>query len=226
MYRTAVILAGGRGKRLGSYTKTIPKSLLPIQGRPLLDIILCSLSQFGFSRIILAVNHLADLIRSFCQDGSKWNVSIEYIQETEPLGTIGPVQQICNLPENFLILNSDILTDLDYGAFFDQHVREQNLFTISYVEQKKKLSYGILEIENQFLSQFKEKPTVIYPVNMGVYMANKKIVDFIPKKTFFGLDQLLSRLLVLKQPIATCLHQGKWLDIGSIKNYKKSSRFI
>lgn len=226
MCKTAVILTGGFGKRLGHYTKNMPKSLLPIAGRPILDILISQLAEAGFTRFILAVHYLSHAIRSFCNDGSQWGVSIEYVHEKEPLGTIGPIKQISSPPENFLIVNSDILTNFDFAAFYDRHVQNKNLFSIAYFLYQEECAYGILEIEDKKLVGFKEKPKFDYSVNMGIYMANGKILDYIPDRLSYSCDHLITALLHCKQPIAATVHQGTWLDIGSIKNYKKAQNIL
>ena len=116
-----VILAGGKGTRLRPYTWVLPKPLMPIGEHPILDIIIRQLISHGFNHITLAVNHQAELIKAFFGDGDKWNIKIDYSIEDKPLSTMGPLKLIHNLPENFLIMNGDILTDLDFSAFYRNH---------------------------------------------------------------------------------------------------------
>lgn len=221
MSKTAVILAGGLGSRLAPFTLETPKSLLPVKGMPILEIIIRQLVGAGFDRLILAVNHHADLILDFCGDGTKWGCSIESVRELKPLGTIGPIKQISNPPENFLIINSDILTDFDLGGFFDFHVENSHLFTTACFEQVETSEYGVLRIENGALVGFEEKPIRKMSVNMGIYMANRDVLGVIPPDVFFGFDHLVLKLLSQKLTIHTALHRGHWIDIGSIKNYEK-----
>jgi NDP-sugar pyrophosphorylase family protein len=222
MCRTGVILAGGLGKRLYPHTIDIPKPLLKVDGRPILDIILSQLAKADFNRIILALNHQADQLRAFCQDGAKWSLNIEYSQEIKPLGTIGPIKEISSLPEDFLILNGDTLTDLDFRQFFDLHVRKRNLFTVASLQEEDISEYGILEVEKGRLISFKEKPILQKYINMGIYMANRKILEEIPKDTFYGFDDLVLKLLSLKKAVSVFTHRGTWIDIGSLKNYEKA----
>src|SRR5690349_3978702 len=118
MSRRAVVLAGGKGSRLRPYTVVLPKPLMPIGDYPILEVILRQLSRYGFDRVTLAVNHQADIVRAFCGDGSKWGISIDYSLETKPLSTIGPLKLLTDLPDNFLLMNGDVLTDLDIGILY------------------------------------------------------------------------------------------------------------
>ena len=142
--RTAVILAGGLGSRLRPYTVVLPKPLMPVGESPILEVIIKQLSRKGFSRIILAVNHQADILRAYFGDGSRLGVSIEYSLETKPLGTMGPLHLMKELPENFIVMNGDILCDLDFGDFFANHENDNRLFTIAASKREQLIDYGVL----------------------------------------------------------------------------------
>ena len=131
MSKRAIILAGGKGTRLKPYTVSLPKPLVPIGEMPILEIIILQLARSGFDHITLTVNHLADIIRAFCGDGSKWGIKIDYSLEDKPLSTMGPLKLISDLPDNFLIMNGDVLTDLDFGQLYDDHVNAGSIFTVS-----------------------------------------------------------------------------------------------
>ena len=131
MSKRAIILAGGKGKRLRPYTLVLPKPLMPIGEYPILEVVVRQLIASGFDHITMALNHQANIIKAFFGDGSKWNIKIDYSLETQPLGTMGPLRLIEDLPENFLIMNGDVLSDLDYGKFYDNHVASGEIFSIS-----------------------------------------------------------------------------------------------
>src|SRR4051812_15131529 len=128
MSRRAVILAGGKGTRLRPYTVVLPKPLMPIGDYPILEVVIRQLARHGFDRVTMAVNHQAELIKAFFGDGSKWGVRIDYALEDQPLGTMGPLKRIPDLPEHFLVMNGDVLTDLDFGAFYAEHAAADRLF--------------------------------------------------------------------------------------------------
>lgn len=223
MSKRAVILAGGKGTRLKPYTISLPKPLVPIGEMPILEIIIRKLAQSGFDRVTITVNHMADIIRAFCGDGSKWGIKIDYSLEDKPLSTMGPLKLINDLPDNFLIMNGDVLTDLDFGRFYDAHVAESNIFTVSAYTREQKVDYGVLETgSDNKLVNFIEKPTTTYNVSMGVYMASKQILDFIPENQFYGFDHLMLDLIKNQKPATVKVHSGYWLDIGRPDDYEKA----
>ncbi|TAH08227.1 MAG: nucleotidyltransferase family protein [Sphingobacteriia bacterium] len=219
MTKHAVILAGGKGKRLRPYTVVLPKPLMPIGEYPILEVIVRQLVVQGFTHITLAVNHQAELIKAFFGDGSKWGISIAYSLEDQPLGTMGPLKLIENLPDHFLVMNGDILTDIVYADFFNQHVSSGSIFTISSHLREEMIDYGVLETKDNLLTGFKEKPKNTYEVSMGIYMLSKRVLDFIPNNSAFGFDELMLNLLSKNEPVAVNTFTGLWLDIGRPDDY-------
>jgi len=223
MSKRAIILAGGKGTRLKPYTISLPKPLVPVGDMPILEIIIRQLSKSGFDHITITVNHLADIIRAFFGNGEKWNVKIDYSLEDRPLSTMGPLKLIHDLPENFLVMNGDVLTDLDFNELYNYHEKNENIFTVSAFAREQKVDYGVLEIgTNNQLINFVEKPTNQYNVSMGVYVANKKILDYIPENQFYGFDHLMLDLIKEGQPATVKVHSGYWLDIGRPDDYEKA----
>ena len=225
MERRVIILAGGRGTRLRPYTITLPKPLVPIGETPILEIVLKQLVSHGFHRMTLAVNHQAALIRTFFGDGSAWGATIDYSFEPEPLGTMGPLRLIEDFPENVLVMNGDILTDLDYAEFFDWHCRQGATLSICATEREQPVDFGVLTANSEGgLVAFQEKPTLRYLVSMGVYGVNRRVLDWLPKDQAFGFDQLVLGLLEARQPIAVRRHTGYWLDIGRPEDFERAMR--
>jgi len=171
----------------------------------------------------MAVGHQADLIKTFFGDGGKWGIKIEYSLETQPLSTMGPLKLIKNLPDNFLIMNGDILTDFDYNKFYLHHVNRKNIFTIAGYQRNHQLEYGILGInaENKLIS-FEEKPNKPYFVSMGIYMASKEILQYIPQGKAYGFDALMADLIKSGNLAEVYKHEGYWLDIGNPSDYIKA----
>jgi len=220
MSKRAIILAGGKGTRLRPYTVVLPKPLMPIGEYPILEVIVRQLVQHGFDHITMAVNHQAEIIRAFFQDGAKWGVKIDYSLEDKPLSTMAPLRLIRALPENFLVMNGDILSDLNYSELFEDHVRINNIFTISAYMRQQKVDYGVLEMDaSNHLTGFREKPSTEYLVSMGVYMASRRIMDFIPEGKSYGFDNLMLDLLAAGKAATVRKFNGYWLDIGRPDDY-------
>ena len=219
MSKRAIILAGGKGTRLRPYTITLPKPLVPIGDYPILEIILKQLKNYGFEHITLAVNHLAEIIQAFFGDGSKWGLKIDYSNEDKPLSTMGPLKLLQDLPENFLVMNGDVLTDLNYEELYQYHIDNNSLFTISSYTRNEKIDYGVLDINDNKLVNFREKPTYNFDVSMGIYIINRKVLNYIPENTFFGFDHLMLTLLNNMIYPLVKKHDGFWLDIGRPDDY-------
>ena len=166
----AVLLAGGKGTRLRPYTTSLPKPLVPLGEQSIVEIVLRQLAARGFARATLAIGHLGHLIEAVVGDGSQWGISVDYVTEDEPLGTMGPV--VANLdrfPDQFLVMNGDVLTDLDYAAVLEHHVRQAPALTIATYRRRVPIDFGVLETDEDRVVAFREKPTLDYTVSMGVY---------------------------------------------------------
>ena len=223
MTKRAVILAGGRGTRLRPYTVVLPKPLMPIGEYPILEVVIRQLAARGFDHITMAVNHQAELIRAFFGDGAKWNLRIDYSLESEPLGTMGPLRLIRDLPEHFLVMNGDILTDLDFATFHDAHVAEDRHFTISSYAREQKIDYGVLVSgEDRALKEFREKPVTPYEVSMGVYMVSRRVLDLVPEGRPYGFDGLMHDMLASGRRVDVRRFEGYWLDIGRPDDYMQA----
>jgi NDP-sugar pyrophosphorylase family protein len=224
MSKTAVILAGGKGTRLRPYTVAIPKPLVPIGDYPILEIIIRQLKRHGFTEIVMTVNHLAELIRAFCGSGERWGVSIRYSFEDEPLGTMGPIRLIRDLPKDFLIMNGDVLSDLNFARLFDFHCSQSKIFTIASATRTDVCRYGVLEVDDKAsLVGFREKPAFKYQVSMGVYIANRAILDVIPTERPYGFDNLMLELIQRETPAGVWKHEGEWLDIGIPDDHQRAT---
>ncbi len=221
--KRAVVLAGGKGTRLRPYTVTLPKPLMPIGEYPILEVIVRQLRKEGFEWITLAVNHQADLFRAFFGDGSKWGLKIDYSLESKALSTMGPLKLIEDLPEHFLVMNGDILTDVRYGEFLAAHIEEDRLFTISAAARNQRIDYGVLKTTAEnVLCGFEEKPSIPFLVSMGVYAVSRRVLDVIPVDQAFGFDDLVLGFLAEGERVVAVPHDGYWLDIGRPDDYERA----
>jgi NDP-mannose synthase len=227
MEKRAIILAGGRGTRLGPYTTVLPKPLLPIGERAILEVVVRQLSDFGFTRVTIAVGYLAHLVRAVMSDGTDYGLTIDYQEEKEPLGTVGPLATIDELDDSFLVMNGDVLTALDYGKLLEVHRQSGNVLTIASHRRVVRTEYGVLHIdsgsgETKPIVGFDEKPELPYVVSMGVYAMEPHALDYIEPEKHFDLPELVLKLIDAGEPVGSYLFDGYWLDIGRHEDYEKA----
>jgi NDP-mannose synthase len=227
MARQAVILAGGKGSRLGPYTTVLPKPLLPVGDRAILDIVVHQLRDCGFTDITLAVGYLAHLVRAVMGDGSNHGVRIEYHEEVEPLGTVGPLATIERSNGPLLVMNGDVLTALNYADLVDIHSEQGNLLTIASHRRIVRADYGVLHLDEsegdvRQVTGFEEKPEMPYVVSMGVYVLDPRAIDYIEPGQYLDLPDLVLRLIDAGEPVGSYLYDGYWLDIGRHEDYERA----
>jgi NDP-sugar pyrophosphorylase family protein len=224
----AVILAGGKGTRLKPYTTVIPKPLVPVGEKAILEILLGRLKKSGVDEVILCVNHFAEIIQAFFGDGSRHGLRIRYSTEERPLGTVAPIKLIRELPEAFLVMNGDLLTDLDFRNLYDEHLRSGRVLTVSTYHRTSKIDFGVIDMDKESLTMtgFMEKPEYDFEVSMGVYAMNRRALEFVPEETPFGFDNLMLTLLEHKEPVGVYPYDGYWLDIGRPDDYEKANEDI
>jgi NDP-sugar pyrophosphorylase family protein len=219
----AIILAGGRGTRLRPYTLTLPKPLVPLVDTPIVEIVIRKLANAGFDVVTLAINHMGELIKAYFGNGDRWGLTMRYSLENEPLGTIAPLRLIPDLPENFLVINADVLSDIDLAKFLADHIASQVIFTIGATSRDQILDYGVLGVSDGRLVGFREKPKVSQLVSMGIYAVNRRVLDHIPAEGPFGFDELMLKLISVDQAVNVVRHDGYWLDIGRHDDYERAT---
>lgn len=220
----AVILAGGKGVRLAPLTEVIPKPLVPIGGMPILEIVIRQLKNQGFRRITLAVGYMADLIKAYFQDGSKWGLKIEYSYEPEPFGTAGPLSLITGLEETFIVMNADVLTDLDYRDLVKYHKGRGAIATVSAYERQVKIDLGVIIKDGDGrIKDYLEKPTSSHLVSMGVYVFEPQILKFIQGSGYLDFPDLVKRLIRSGRDVNYYPFSGYWLDIGRHDDYAQAA---
>ena len=219
----AIILAGGKGRRLMPYTTVLPKPLMPIGDYSILEVILRQLKHAEFSKITISTGYLHELIHSYLNSKKTLGLEISYTHEETPLGTIGPLRLIKNLDDTFLVMNGDILTDIKYKALVAEHQKKNAIATVATYQRDVNIDFGVLEKNNENrIIAFREKPTYHFDVSMGIYVFSKKILDYVPTGEPFGFDQLMYALTETKAPVFSYPHSGYWLDIGRPDDYARS----
>ena len=224
----AVILAGGKGTRLKPYTSVIPKPLVPVGEKAILEILAGRLKKSGVDEVFICLNHFAEIIKAFFGDGSKFGIRIHYSIEEKPLGTVAPIKLISGLPEDFLVMNGDLLTDMDFQALFDHHLQHNAKLTVSTFQRRTKIDFGVIDVDpvNLYATGFHEKPEYTFNVSMGVYAMNRSVLKFIPDHQPFGFDDLMLALLEQREEVKIFPYSGYWLDIGRPDDYEKANEDI
>jgi NDP-sugar pyrophosphorylase family protein len=220
----AVVLAGGKGTRLRPFTHVLPKPLLPVGERPILDVVLSCLARDGCTRATIATGHLGHLIELFCGQGEKWSLELDYFREGHPLGTVGALVHLDPRPqERFIVMNGDVLSDLSFQALLDDHDASGADLTIASFRRRVRDELGILEHDaDSRLVAYHEKPEHEYLVSMGIYVLEPHTLDLISPE---GMDfpSLVQALLDRNRPVHTCTHDGYWLDLGRPDDYARAN---
>ncbi|WP_437806095.1 nucleotidyltransferase family protein [Sorangium sp. So ce1078] len=220
----AVVLAGGKGSRLRPYTALIPKPLMPIGDHTIVEILLRQLARAGVTDVVMCVGHQAALIEAVVGEGARYGLRISYQREETPLGTVGPLRVIeRDLPERFLVMNGDILSDLDFAALHGTGESAGAPLTVAVCERASKIDLGVLDLgpEGRVVG-FREKPTYTFWVSMGIYAMSRDVLRFIPEGRPFGFDNLMHALLDAGEPVATFPFRGHWLDIGRSDDFAEA----
>jgi NDP-sugar pyrophosphorylase family protein len=219
----AIILAGGKGRRLLPYTTVLPKPLMPIGDFSILEIILRQLIKAGFDDIVISTGYLSELICAFINSREDLNGSIRFSHETTPLSTIAPLKQIKDLNDNFLVMNGDVLTDLDYITLYNYHKNLGGIATIATYSRDVHIDFGVLHLDpTNKIKNFVEKPTYHFDVSMGVNIFEHAILDFVPEGLPFGFDDMMYSLTKEQSSVYSYQHQGYWLDIGRPDDYNRA----
>lgn len=225
--KRAVILAGGLGTRLRPYTAVIPKPLMPVGDRPILEIVLRQLRRHGFDRVTIATGHLAQLIEAFFGDGSNLGLKIDYYREHEALGTVGALALIDDLDQSpFLVMNGDVLTDLDYDVLYRQHLDSAAAATIAVTQRTIQISLGVMHFKDREhedrVTDYIEKPTIDYEASMGVYCFAPRAVRHIDAGLRLDFPDLILRLIAAGEVVNAWRPDAYWLDIGRHDDYEKA----
>jgi NDP-sugar pyrophosphorylase family protein len=221
----AVILAGGKGVRLRPYTTSIPKPLVPIGDEyAILEIIMRQLADYGFKSVTLAIGHLGHIIRAYVGDGQQWGLEVAYQTEASPLGTIGPLLLMRDdLPDEFLVMNGDILTDLDMGEVVRSHQASGSALTVATYARQVKIDFGVLSATGGRIVAFEEKPTIDYRVSMGIYALSRSTLDTYEPGKPLGFDELVLDQLAKGEHPNEYRFSGHWLDIGRPDDYDRAN---
>jgi dTDP-glucose pyrophosphorylase len=219
----AVIMAGGRGTRLRPQTDNMPKPLLKVGDKPIIEHNLLHLSKYGIDDFWISVNYLGEQIENYLGEGNKYDVKIKYIWEDQPLGTIGAISKIHNFHhEHILITNSDILTNLNYEDFYLDFLENDADMSVVTIPFEVNVPYAVMETSSNRVLSFKEKPTYTYYSNGGIYLVKRSVLDLVPQDTFFNTTDLMDKLLQEGGQLISYPTRNYWLDIGKPEDFKRA----
>lgn len=218
----AILLAGGRGVRLRPLTAVFPKPMVPLGHMPIIEILLTKIKNAGLKDVTVSTGYLAELIMALCGDGSKYDLDIDYVKEEEPLGTAGPLGLIDELPENFIVMNGDLLTTLNFGKMIDFHKENDADVTIATFKRDVKIDFGVVDRDGAVFKGFKEKPTYHFDVSMGFNILSKRVLQHVKKNEYLDMPDLI--LKVHESGGKVCCYQEDcyWLDIGRMDDYAQA----
>lgn len=221
----AIILAGGLGTRLKPFTEIIPKPLLPIGEKAVLEHQIEHLKKFGFDEIYLATNYRSEYIERFLGDGSKYGVKLHYSKERDPLGTAGPIKLLeSELSEPFVVMNGDILSAIDFGKFYASAVKSEAQLMLAIKRVVMPFAFGNIMFEGDRVTGIEEKPDIVTYALAGIYVMKPSLLGLIPANTYYGVDLLIKEMLKRRLPVAKYDLHEYWMDIGSVEDYEKAQR--
>ena len=222
----AVILAGGKGARLRPLTVSIPKPLVPIADKPILEIILDQLKWYNFDDITICVGYLADFIKSYFNEGRKHGVKISYSHETAPLGTAGALSILDkkDFKDTFLVINGDTLTTLNFKDFLEEHKKHKSIISMFIKKYKEKSRLGVIKVNsNNMIVNYIEKPEDEVLVSTGIYLMEPEVFDFIKPNTALSMPELINILIKEKKNVYGYITDDYWADIGIPEDYEKAN---
>ncbi len=216
-----VVLAGGRGTRLAPYTSILPKPLMPVGDRSILEVVVGQLEDAGIVDINFCVGYLAHLIEAVFDNRKNGHVNITYVREQDALGTAAPLRLVEDLVSTFLVMNGDVLTTLDYQDLVRYHREQGNLLTIATHSRRIKIDYGMLHLDvSSRVRGFEEKPEVVSPVSMGIYVMEPDVLHHIPEGEYYDFPDLVKALLEANEQVGAYIYDGLWFDIGRQEDYE------
>lgn len=218
----AVILAGGKGTRLIPISSVLPKPLVPLGNKPILEILIRQLKNQGFDRITLAVGHLSHLIKAVFGDGSHYGVKIDYSEQKKILGTAGPLTLVENLDDDFLVLNGDLLTNISFKKMFSVHKKNKADVTVGVYQRLEKIDLGIVEVKNGKVTKYIEKPTHSFDVSSGIYVVSPKAAQKLKYNQYCDFPNFIISLIKAKNKVSAYKFKDYWLDLGRPDDYYKA----
>jgi dTDP-glucose pyrophosphorylase/CBS domain-containing protein len=221
--KTAVIMAGGEGKRLRPFTENIPKPMLEVDGRPILESIVLQLKNYGYEKFYISVNYLSEVITDYFKDGRDFGVEIFYLKEEKKLGTAGALSMLPGEhAEPILVLNGDVISDINFQQFYDFHIDKKSDFTLAASTYRFEIPFGVLNLAGNDIVGVEEKPTKSFLCSAGIYMVTKKIIDLVPQNQRFDMTEVLEAAIERDFDTKVFPLHECWLDVGRKEDLMKA----
>lgn len=223
MFKYGMIMAGGLGSRLRPLTKTIPKPLLPIGEKPIIQFIIEQMKDYGIEKIFISVNYKKEVIKNYLRTGERFGLHIQYLEEKERMGTAGALRMLpVDLDSDLLVSNGDLISSVDYKSIYDKLKTYD--FVITGIEKKMYIDFGVLNVKDESeLIGWEEKPNHVYLINGGIYGVSKNVLQMVHNKTFdcdyLDMPTLWEHIKKENMKIGVHIHRGEWEDIGRMEDY-------
>jgi len=223
----AILLAGGKGSRLRPFTTVLPKPLMPLGDYPIIEVIIRQLKRCGITNIVISTGHLAGLIEAFLKDGRNFGVNIKYARETKPLGTAGAIRSVKNLAEDFLVINGDVLTNMNFSQFLKEHKKKKCIATIATKERVVKTDFGVIESnKSNMLIDYVEKPQYKSYVSTGMNAFNKKSLKYLKVNEPIGMPEFILKMREAGEKIYCFKTKASWFDLGRFDDFESAQDFF
>ncbi len=223
---TVVIMAGGLGSRLGDLTKEVPKPMLKLGGKPMLELLVNSFVEKGFCNLVISVNYKAEIIKNYFGDGSDFGATITFVEERKRLGTAGALSLMKEPNTPFFVINGDILTSIDFEEVLRFHIENQSVATMCVKKFQQQVAYATIEAEENKLISISEKPSFDFLINSGIYLLNPEVLRYVPENEYFDMPSLFQTLLEKQYEVNVFETDDFWMDIGQLKDYKSASEIF
>jgi len=219
-----VLMAGGLGTRLRPLTDDTPKPMLNVGGKPILELIINRFKEYGYTDIIITINYKGDIIEKYFQDGSDFDVNIEYVTERKRLGTAGALRLARELlgEKPFFVMNSDLLTKVNFERFMSDHISQKNELTVAVKPYDFTIPYGVVNLNNGQIKGLQEKPSHSCIVSAGIYCLNPSVIDLIPEDSYCDITEIISQLIQQEKPVGSYMINEYWMDVGTLDDYDKA----
>jgi dTDP-glucose pyrophosphorylase len=222
----AVIMAGGSGTRMRPLTEDLPKPMLPVGDRPLMEVIIEQLRQAGIGRVNVTTHYLPEKITDYFGNGENFGVELNYVSEDRPLGTAGSLGLIDWPKETLLVINGDILTKVNFRAMLNYHREHRADITVGVRKYELQVPYGVVECEDQRVCHLREKPSLSFFVNAGIYMLEPRVIQYIPNDQHYDMTDLIERLIQKGRSVVSFPIVEYWLDIGEPSDYARAQEDV